>query len=986
MTSAKLPATPAATRWERLESLFAAAVELPHAERSASLAASCGEDAALAAEVLALVEADSREDTFIVPPEPAGDSGPRDLLQPGDIIGAYQIEHFVAGGGMGKVYAASRRDQSFEKRVAVKVIKRGMDTDEVLRRFRRERQTLANLEHPHIARLIDGGTTADGRPYLVMEFVEGQPIDQYCRAQRLTIAQRLVLFRKVCLAVDYAHRNLVVHRDIKPANLLVTAEGEPRLLDFGIAKVLEPSGDSGASLITHEGLRRMTPEYASPEQIRGAAVATASDVYSLGVVLYELLTGRRPYEVPTGTFVEVQRVLADTRPLAPSTAVGRADGSAAAEGSTLDIAAEMRESSLRRLRRQLAGDIDNIVLAALRKEPERRYASAGLLAADIDRYLRRLPVSARRDSAAYRLSKFVSRHRALSALAAALVVTAAVGVTGISLNAAEARRQAVRSALAARKAHQINAFAGSMFAAVRPEERGVAVTVRQVLDDAAARVVTDLADFPDARAEVAALLGRGYRGLGDYRTAEAQLRDALALAREAASDDAVLLATIEAELAGVLADIGHVDEAERLFQAAVSRAAGVNPADESAAVKLAAVWEAQAAFAQTLTRFDSAERALRHAQAIHERLGEAGRTSRARVSLALAGLLTAQGHYASANDLYAQTVEGLRELVVEDDPRLAEAYAAYGNFLAVHVDLERGEELLRRSIDIRRGRLGADHPALAESLRLLGNVRLVQGSFDEAEALLTESVQIDRRTGSGHPALAHALNRLGAVAMHQFDYGRATMHHLEALEMFRSSYGGDHPAVARTLADLGIVAMRSHQYESALGYFTEALAIRERVLGPDHPDLIESCKSLGVITAYLGDDEAAERYRRRALDLARASYPPEHRFVLAALSQWAQALLKVERYEEAVQAAEQRLAGLLADPAVEPEEVGLAESLVGQSLLAAGRPCEAIGRLQAGICAVEANPRYARNLDLITPLLEQAESQCGPGDAPATGD
>ena len=344
-------------------------------------------------------------------------------------IGAYRILRRIGQGGMGAVYLAERDTGEFKQQVAIKLIKRGMDSEFVVRRFLSERQILAALNHPNIARLLDGGTTADGRPYFVMEYIEGRPITQYADEQQLSTVERLQLFQKVCAAIHYAHQNLVIHRDIKPSNILVTADGIPKLLDFGIAKLLNPELAAHTIEATAVAVRLMTPEYASPEQVKGEAITTASDVYSLGVLLYELLTGHRPYRISNRTPLEVARVVCEEEPQRPSTVVGRVETYPLADGTgTIQVTPETisrtRDSNPEKLRRRLAGDLDNIVLMAMRKEPARRYASVDQLANDIRRHLEGRPVIARKDTLTYRTAKFVRRHRA--GMLAALLILASL--------------------------------------------------------------------------------------------------------------------------------------------------------------------------------------------------------------------------------------------------------------------------------------------------------------------------------------------------------------------------------------------------------------------------------------------------------------------------------------------------------------------------------------------------------------------------------
>jgi serine/threonine protein kinase/tetratricopeptide (TPR) repeat protein len=417
----KSPLTPEI--WQRIEPILDAALELPVGERAACLDRACAGDTDLRARVEALLAAAGEASGFLETPIAAQlravrDSAPDVVVAAGagsgERIGPYRVLRELGHGGMGAVYLAERADGQFDQRLALKLIRRGMAADDVLRRFLRERQILARLEHPHIARLLDGGLTADGRPYFAMEYVEGAPITRYADAHRLGIEERLRLFVGICEAVGYAHRVGVVHRDLKPANLLVNEAGEVKLLDFGIAKLLQ-EGEEGAT--TGLGLRLMTPGYAAPEQVRGEPITAATDIHGLGVVLYELLTGHHPFRVgPGDTPSRVERRVCEQEPPRPSARVLRREETHHDDGSTETITPEAachrRGVTPQRLRRRLAGDLDSIVLRALEKEPARRYPSADALAEDLRRHLARLPVRARRGTAAYRIRTFARRHRA----------------------------------------------------------------------------------------------------------------------------------------------------------------------------------------------------------------------------------------------------------------------------------------------------------------------------------------------------------------------------------------------------------------------------------------------------------------------------------------------------------------------------------------------------------------------------------------------
>ena len=419
--------------WARIKSVLAGALERTAADRAAFLDTACGDDTSLRKEVESLLAAYAAAEAteFIeTPPELRDPAG----LEGGHLVGPYKILEEIGRGGMGAVYKAVRADDQYQKQVALKVVGR-LDPD-LVRRFRAERQILAGLDHPGIARLIDGGATADGLPWLAMDFVEGRPITEYVQAHALSLPQRLQLFRETCAAVHYAHQNLVVHRDLKPSNILVTPEGAPRLLDFGIAKLLSDEDRGGQTTLTR--VRAMTPEYASPEQALGQPITTASDVYSLGVLLCEILTGRLPHEFARREPIEVARVISTEPPVPPSTLAGK--------GATVIPS------------RQLQGDLDNIVLMALRKEPERRYASVDQLSEDVRRYLDRRPVIARPDTIRYRVDKFVRRNRALVATAAALSLSLVVALAVAVAQAREARRERAKAEQRFEDVHQLANF------------------------------------------------------------------------------------------------------------------------------------------------------------------------------------------------------------------------------------------------------------------------------------------------------------------------------------------------------------------------------------------------------------------------------------------------------------------------------------------------------------------------------------------------
>jgi eukaryotic-like serine/threonine-protein kinase len=476
-------------RWRLVEEIFHAVVEKPSEERSAYLAEVCGEDADLRREVESLLSHEGGAEGVLR--SALSDAAHRLSLGQqnyiGSRIGPYNIVRQLGRGGMGTVYLAMRSDQHYLQTVAIKLVKSGMDSDEIAARFRNERQILANLSHPNIAVILDGGSTADGLPYMVMEYIEGQRITDFSKTRHLPLRERVLLFRSVCLAVHHAHQKLVIHRDIKPSNILVTRDGVPKLLDFGIAKLLVPELASSDLTTTVAANRLMTPDYASPEQILGETLATSSDIYSLGVVLFELLTESRPYSTAGLPPREIERIVSRETTTKPS---------------------ELRDLP-RRIKKELKGDLENIVLMAMRKEPARRYKSAEQFAEDLSRYLNGQPVIARPDTPAYRAAKFIRRHMAVvGAIAGLFVVLAGVITTAWQAQQADRARSAAQ-----READ----FLSSMFLASTPEEAADrVVTARDLLDRGAERVDRDLASAPEARAAMLETFGLAYRRLGIF--------------------------------------------------------------------------------------------------------------------------------------------------------------------------------------------------------------------------------------------------------------------------------------------------------------------------------------------------------------------------------------------------------------------------------------------------------------------------------------
>ena len=724
------------SRWQRIEDIFHEASELPRDEREAFLDRSCAGDADLRGEVASLLESIDAAGAFMT--DPVATQGMELLAESchdpfvGRVIGPYRLLRQIGEGGMGAVYLAERADDQFQKRVAIKLMRIGAADPFLLNRFHTERQILASLEHPNIARLLDGGTLPDGSPFIVMEFIEGLPIEEYCDEHRLPVVRRLELFLDVCSAVQYAHQHLVIHRDIKDSNILVTADGVPKLLDFGIAKLLEAQPPAVAEQSQTSTRMLLTPDYASPEQARGEAMTTRSDVYSLGVLLYRLLTGRRPYELGGLNPAEAMIAIGVVEPAKPSTAVIRPRGSApdldSADPSP-EEAAVARQSSSEGLRRHLRGDLDNVVLMALRKEARLRYASVEQFAADIRRHLEGHPVVARPGTVAYRTAKFVSRHRTAVVAAGLVLLAVAAGILSTIRQADIAAEERDRARIEARKAEQVTAFLQGMLTSADPREGGRAVTVAGALDEAAQRVDRELTGQPEIEAAVRTSIGLTYMSLGLYDAAEPQLKKALETRVATLGPDDAEVATSLRNLSLLLSAKGDVAAAEPLIRQALT-AAGKASGTESVDV--------------------------------------------AACQNALAELLLRKGDMAGAEQLHRESLAIRRKLLGEQHADVAESLNDLAVVLGTKGDNREAGQLHEQALAVIRALKGPEHPDVAVTLSNLAGVKAALGDHAAAERMFQEALALRRKLlGPEHPDVAYTLFNFAYMMFDQRKYAEA---------------------------------------------------------------------------------------------------------------------------------------------------------------------------------------------------------------------
>jgi serine/threonine protein kinase/Tfp pilus assembly protein PilF len=807
---------------KRVEALFLAAVDLEPPARAQLLDGECAGQPALRAEVLAMLEAARASEQYFS--ELSDRFGAARLLEGGSVdtsdsaaparqIGPYRLLSLLGRGGMGAVWLAERADEQYHKRVALKTLPVGLAGPGGHRRFLTERQILARLVHPGIARMLDGGVAEDGTPWFVMDYVEGEPIDAWCDRQRLGIEARLTLWLQVCAAVQYAHANLVVHRDLKPANVLVDAAGNARLLDFGIAKILE-AGESDMTLTRVEG-RPLTPLYASPEMLRGEPVTTAADVYALGVLLYVLLCGRPPFDLQGLTGGEITRRVSEQAPARPSAAVSSIRvGPSGTDGPSLELIARARALRPEQLGTALAGDLDTMVLKAMAKEPTERYASVEQFAEDVQRYLRGQPVRARAPTWTYRARKFLARHPAgVSAAGTVAVLLAVILLMSINYSLTSSR-QAAAIAAERDRAESIKGFLLDLFREADPNQaKGVDVTAREILDRGAQQVERELAGQPLTQADLMQVLADIYGALSEHERAGSLLDEAISL--RAHADDR--------------GSAGYADALEA--RSDVASITGNYPQAQSLA-----------------------ERAL----ALRRVLDDEAATGK--TALRLGVVLHRRGHTDDAQRYYGEALEIARALPGGPTDLLPATLHAYGSLLQQQGRLDEAGEMHREGLSVRHALFGDDYLELVGSYFNLGEVQYEQGELDAAKGSYEQALAISRKlTPEGNADDAYMLNSLAMLEGDRGDPVAAEARFREALELLTRYYDPGHPNTALVSANLGmLLAADETRHREAASLLRSSLATLDREI-PDHPKVDQVRDILRRLPASADGRSAVER-------------------------------------------------------------------------------------------------------------------------------
>ncbi len=848
-------------RWQKIESLFSHALSLEDEARESFLRKECKNDDALYQEVKSLLAEDDNVHSLLenspIRPGNFNDSFNDDYI--GKSVGPYSIEEKIAMGGMGTVYRASRNDGVYENQVAIKIIHSGLRNPTFVQRFQRERQILAGLNHANVAHLLDGGVSEDGAPYFVMEYVDGVPVTTYARERKLPISQRLDLFLQICDAVHFAHTHLVIHRDLKPGNILVTKAGRVKLLDFGIAKFFDAEqGTSSFSTLTHTGGAPFTPEYAAPEQIAQQDISTATDVYALGVILYELLCDTRPFTFMEKNLLDIQKIIENKVPEKPST--------------TCVTRAKAFPHDKKQLVRLLKGDLDAICLKALKKEPNLRYGSVDLMKIDIERHLARLPIQAFDDHFSYYLSKFLSRHKGIVTLAASFLLAVILLVTFYTF---ELRQETARAHQEASKAEEVAEFLKTLFDAASPEHVvDKEPNATDLLRAGTRNVENDLIDQPAVQAEMFTILGDVYRRMARYEKAEKLVNKSLERNLTTFGEQSEAVALNYQTLGKLMLELGRYEQAEThllkaqnllpfvindvesfesdvlILQADLAyqyremekadslyaRAYDIIESDPEASPARASIMNARASIARRLGDYEQSEKLYQSALVMRKELLGDEHADVAHTLNHLARLYDFMGEYRKA-EAYAREGLALREKIFGfNHQETAASMSNLANILLHQDKLPAAEKYFRSTLKAFKSVVGEEHPYTSSTISNLANVLYEQRHLDEAEKLFRQAMKLhEKQVPEGNPRHTNIWLPLGTLLVERNQLEEGTMLLEKSYNLLKEKQGPDHPSTAKALGALGFAHYKKNEMEIAEQNLVTAFEILQTLEGEKKP-------------------------------------------------------------------------------------------------------------------------------------------------------
>ena len=794
-------------RLNKIRELFDKASNLNAVEREVFLNQECANELELKKEILSLLDSLENTKDFLEEALTIVEQNKNNFTDPyiNKQIGNYLIDGEAGVGGMGIVYTGRRNDKEFEQKVAIKILKHGITSEYLLKRFQIERQTLANLQHQNIARLLDGGRTIDGLPYLVMEFIDGIPITDFCHQKKLSLEEKLKLFREVCTAVQYAHQNLIVHRDLKPGNILVTKDGIPKLLDFGIAKLIDEELVDNNEDLTRTGVWHLTPEYASPEQIKGEKITTASDIYSLGVLLYQILTGYQPYKISNNSPAALSKIITEEIIQKPSEKVK-------------DKSREHAESNLflnDKISNQLKGDLDNIVLKAMHKDPARRYVSVEQFSEDIRRHLSGLPVIAQKDTAGYRLSKFIQRHKVGFISSVGFIVFLIINLIAIIWQANIAANERDKAKLEAQKVETVNKFLLEMLSSVDPTEIGRDVKVYDVLRKSALGVEKGFKDQPGIEASIQKTIGKTLTSLGEYDEAKPHLLRSLLLNERVYGKQSNQASESNYELALYYHWIGNLKTADSLYKKSLQ----IFKSNKDASKR---------SLASTLNDY---------------------------------GVLKSDfAEFDESKKMYEESLNILLENYGEKDRDVASLYNNFAIVMQEQKDLDGAEKYFHKALELNIELFGENRPEVSSNYNNLAYIYIDKSDFTRAEEYFIKSLELKKKYyGADHSYVGFAFLNLGGLEFRIGKINESEKYILDAIKNLKKSVNEDHIWLGLAYYWYGKILIEKSKYSEAETYLRKSLTINKKNYPKDHPNIISSSAELGVVSFHLGKFAEAEK-------------------------------------------------------------------------------------------------------------------------------